>query len=51
MKLTKKQILFLAAEWNKDIRTIQRWAKHNNPMLSHPQSIKVIESAKELKTA
>jgi len=52
MKLTEKQILLLAAEWGKDPRTIREWVKKENPMLTHPQSLKIInnESVK-IKTA
>ena len=44
MKLNKTQILLLAAHWRKDIRTIKRWAKKDNPMLTHSDSITIINN-------
>ena len=49
IKLSDKQIKFLAAVWDKDVRTIRRWLKNNHPMLTHPDSIKIIKNTKNIK--
>jgi hypothetical protein len=42
IKLSRKLILALAAHWDKDPRTIRTWFKNDDPMLTHPQSHKII---------
>ena len=46
MKLNKKTIKLLAAHWVKDERTIRRWIKNKNPMLSHQDSQNIINQNK-----
>lgn len=45
MKMTNKTILLLAAKWEKDPRTIRRWVKKNNPMITHPESQIIIKQS------
>ena len=44
MKIARKKVKALAAHWVKDDRTIRRWLKINHPMLTHPDSIKIMKS-------
>lgn len=45
MKVSKKALKELAAHWVKDERTIRGWLKKNNhPMITHPESQKIINN-------
>lgn len=41
-KSSKKLIYALASHWDKDPRTIKAWFKNDDPMLTHPESQKII---------
>ena len=44
MKISDEKIKYLAGKWGKDVRTIKRWIKKGNPMLTHPDSQKIINA-------
>ncbi len=41
----KKEVIYkLALHWGKDHRTIREWFKKENPLLTHPESVKIINA-------